>query len=70
LNQDKQIKDKTLKVIASCNSIKYFNILYTYFDLACKRIKNYNYIEEIEIALHNKTEGIIENRRIKEFENK
>jgi len=60
--KQKEIFEKTMKVINSCTDIKHLDCLYRYVYLAGHKITNSKYLEKIVNALHSTSETIHKER--------
>ena len=70
-----KIVEKAIKVIESCDNLKYIQIMDNYIDLAVKQIlkrktaKNYQYADKIQIAGHYKAMNLIKQGEIENLFN-
>lgn len=68
MNRPHEIVEKVIKVISSCNSLKYIPMMDNYIDLAVQRIlerkttKNYGYVGRIQCAGHYRAMSLIKQR--------
>lgn len=73
MNKQYKIAEKALKVIISCDSLKYVPMMDKYIDLAVKQIlkrqtaENYQYAEKVLIAGHYKVFDLIKRRELETF---